>query len=131
MFELFEQLSRHDKFLHEIRSAASYRPIHERGDEGWIGRFADDGGQVIISGDSKMRARKHELIALCTNGLITYFFDRRWGQQDFYVKSAMMLKWWPQISKHMITSDVGRCWEIPFVWNRSAFKDVTPPTDIT
>lgn len=130
MYGAFRGLVGSPSFKHDLCSARDYRPPDERGDVGWVGRFADDGGEIIISGDVAMRANIHERIALSESGMITYFFEPRWGRQNFYIKSAMLLKWWPLIDKHMQLSERGMCWEIPFQWTAADFRDVTPRPDL-
>lgn len=88
-------------------------------------RFAQDGGQVVISGDTRLRSRPHELAAIVECGLIAYCFERRWSDKNFFTKSAMLLHWWPKIREHMKSAPKGTCWEIPFQWNWKDLIDVT------
>jgi hypothetical protein len=112
----------------ELVSAGAYRPSSERGDEGWIPRFAADGGNIVISGDGRMRARRHEAIALSSAKLIVFFFEGSWGKKNIFVKTAMLLNWWPKIIETIGKSEPGQCWEIPFQWNWKEMRDVTPPS---
>lgn len=116
--------------MHEICSAKDYRPTGERGDAGWVVRFAEAGGDVIISGDVMMRSNVHERLALSETGLITYFWNKNWNRKSFFFKSAMLFNWWPRIDKHMQASQRGKCWEIPMQWVDKAFDDVTPRPDL-
>ncbi|WP_417518720.1 hypothetical protein [Minwuia sp.] len=125
MYRLFQSLSGSPRVDHQIVAAKDYRPDGEIGDAGWVSRFASDGGQVVISGDVRMRGRPHELKALQDCGLITVFFHRRWSQQNFFVKSAMLIKWWPQTDEHIRSIGPASCWEIPFSWTGFELKDVT------
>lgn len=130
IFELFEKLSDSPILPHTLKQAGHYRLSGERGDESWILRFARDGGQVILSGDTKIRSRIHELSALSNAGMITYFFGSRWNNLEFFMKSAMLLRWWPEISVHMQQSEKGKCWEIPMLWESGNFVDKTPPSNL-
>ena len=76
--------------------AKDYRPDGEKGDEHWVKRFANDGGQVIISGDTRLHSRLHEVAALVEAAMITYCFERAWSTGNFFTKSAMLLHWWPE-----------------------------------
>jgi hypothetical protein len=115
----------------EIVLAKNYRPDGESGDEHWTRRFAADGGQVIISGDTRMRSRLHELAALVESDLVTYFFQRQWSNASFFTKSAMLLHWWPTVRKHMDTAPKGTCWEIPYQWSWKDLENVSAdPKDI-
>lgn len=110
---------------HEVVSARSFRPINERGDAGWIERFSESGGKVIISGDARIRANLHERAALAQAGLITFFFGGKWSGKNAIVKGAMFLNWWPRIEDYITKSKAGDCWEIPDHWNWRDFRDVS------
>lgn len=126
MVTVFQALAKGGGVLKaEIVTAADYRPKHERGDEHWVRRFASDGGRVVISGDTKMHGRIHELAALVEAGMVTYFFERRWSDMNFYSKSAMLLHWWPNVAKHMENAASGTCWEAPCQWTWKDLADVT------
>jgi len=117
MAMVFQTLAKQIGVLNaEIVLAKSYRPDGEKGDEHWTRRFAADGGQVVISGDTRMRSRVHELAALVESGLVTYFSERKWSTVSFFTKSAMLLHWWKPVRDHMETAQRGTCWEIPFQW---------------
>jgi hypothetical protein len=130
MTRIFVALSQTSEVLTaEIVSVSDYRPITERGDENWLRRFAADGGQIIISGDTRMRARPHELLALSQSGLISYFFERKWSGRNFFTKAAMLMHWWPEVRKQMDTAEKGSCWEIPFPWTYRSLETVTVKPD--
>jgi hypothetical protein len=117
MATVFQTLGKEEGVLKaEVVLAKTYRPHGESGDEHWTRRFAADGGQIIISGDTRMRARLHELAALVESGLVTYFFQRQWSDASFFTKSAMLLHWWKPVRDHMDTAAKGTCWEIPYQW---------------
>jgi hypothetical protein len=117
MAMIFQSLAKAEGVLEaEIAIAKDYRPAGELGDENWTRRFAADGGSVVISGDTKMRSRIHELAALTETGLITYFFERQWSTAHFFTKSAMLLHWWKPVRAHIDTAAKGTCWEIPYQW---------------
>lgn len=122
MAKVFQTLAQEKGVLNaQICIAKDYRPAEERGDEHWVRRFAADYGNVVISGDTRLRSNVHERAALAECGLITYCFERRWSDVRFFTKSAMLLHWWPMIRDHMDTAAKGTCWEIPFVWT---WKDI-------
>jgi hypothetical protein len=130
MFEAFRALAQSDGFRHEIVSAREYRPIDEKGDAGWVVRFATDDGRVVVSGDTAMRRNVMERLALARAGLITFFFEPRWGTKNGYVKAAMLMNWWPKIEDQLATAEPGQCWEIPFQWNWTSLRDVTARPDL-
>jgi len=126
LLKTFQSLALAGQILgHEFVSARDYRPLEERGDENWIERFAHDGGQVIISGDVRIRSLPAERAALAQAGVITFFFEARWGQADGWTKSSMLLKWWPKIEEQIQASKSGDCWEIPFQWNHKPMRNVS------
>lgn len=101
-----------------VVSAREYAlPSDEGDDRPWVERFSEDGGSHIISGDKKMRGRPHELHALADEGMVVFFFAPRWSGRDFFVKSAMLLNWWPKILDVSINAPKGSYCEIPFIWN--------------
>lgn len=109
-------------------SAAGY---NQRGqnDIPWLTRFKKSGGEVLISGDRKMRSNLYERRGVQQLGLITFCFEPRWNDQNFFVKSAMLLKWWPKIQKTIAESRPGDYWEIPFAWNTLDLSKLNIPKD--
>jgi hypothetical protein len=108
----------------EIVSAGDYRPVDERGDDNWIRRFAADGGNVIITGDTRIRARVHERAALAQTGLISYYFGRPWNTVKFEQKTEELIAKFPSIIAHAQRASPGTCWEIRF-GRAVGFKDVS------
>ncbi|MFD0987994.1 PIN-like domain-containing protein [Methyloligella solikamskensis] len=129
LVEAFQAFADRQIIAHEIVHAKQYRPDGEKGDKNWIIRFAEDGGEVVISGDTQMRQKPHERLALSRAGLITIFFEPRWGRANCFVKAAMMLRWWPKIDEHIATASAGSCWEIPYLWNWKPLRDVSARPD--
>lgn len=129
MVSIFRSLAKDEHLPVTIVSARRYRPKSERGDQNWIRRFAKAGGKVIISGDARMRANLHEQTALMQSGMITFFFESKWNECNFYVKSAMLFNWWPRIVEVAGKSNPGDLWEIPHQWNWKDMKNVRPKTD--
>lgn len=66
-------------------------------DSPWIKRFANDGGKVVVSGDTNMRKKPHERLALVDAGLTMIFFHGHWSGWKFCQKSALLMHWWPTI----------------------------------
>jgi hypothetical protein len=74
-----------------------------------------------------MRGNLAEQAALREAGFITFFFEPRWNNQGPFVKSAVLLKWWPVIQETIATAKPGQFFEIPFNWQSSSLVEVTPP----
>jgi hypothetical protein len=112
----------------EIVSARDYPIPKGAGDVPWIQQFAEDNGKIIISGDAKMRGKLHEQQALSQAGLVVFFLARRWNNANYYDKSSMLMRWWPQILKKAATAKTGSFFEIPFDFDTNRpMRDVTPP----
>jgi hypothetical protein len=127
MVRVFQTLSAESHVLGvTVVSASDFKPPGEAGDEHWVRRFAADGGRMLISGDERMRTVPQERAALSTHRIITFFFDSRWNKSNGFVKCAMLLNWWPRIIEIAASSRPGQCWQIPFQWNWTAMRDVTP-----
>jgi hypothetical protein len=113
----------------EIVSARDYPIPKGAGDVPWIQQFAEDDGKIIISGDAKMRGKLHEQQALSQAGLVVFFLARRWNNANYYDKSSMLMRWWPQILKKAAAARAGNFFEIPFDFDTDKpMRDVTPPT---
>jgi hypothetical protein len=126
MAMVFQTLAKEEGVLKaKIVLAKDYTLKDERGDAHWTRRFAADGGQVIISGDTRMRSRLHELAALVESGLVTYMFQRQWSAGSFFSKSAMLLHWWKPARDHMETAAIRTCWEIPYQWTWKELENVS------
>ena len=130
MVKVFQSLAREGLIEHTICSARDYRPLDEHHDHGWIPRFKEDGGQVVIGGDLKMKENTLERLALAQAGMISFYFAGRWCQAKLFVKSAMLLNWWPCIESQMKEASSGECWEIPYQWSWTELRDVSPRPDL-
>lgn len=122
-------LSGEDKMLRaELVSARKYSgSIKATSDVPWVERFKRDGGNVIVSGDARMRSKLHEQKALSDAGFIVFFPARAWNNLKVYNKTAMLIRWWPFILEKARSSAKGRFYEIPISWSAAAFREVTPP----
>ena len=87
-----------------------------RNDAPWVRRFANAGGEVVISGNTKMKIVPHERLALVEEGLVVIFFENVWNNWDFFAKCSLLLHWWPRIIKLLKTAKPGTFWRIPASW---------------
>lgn len=125
MIRVFQTLAKQSSILKcEIHTVKQYTSKPKEGDIPWIVKFKDAGGQVIISGDTKIRSKLHEQKALSEAGFIGFFFTGTWSKKNGFVKGAMLLNWWPKIREYMDTSSPGDLWEIPFQWAWTNLKSV-------
>lgn len=107
-----------------IESAKDYTPrpgepdYVAKSDVPWVQRFAAAGGKVIISGNTRMKAVPHERLALIQAGMVVVFFEGQWSGWRFSQKCALLLHWWPAITKQLKTAKPGSFWHIPCSWDR-------------
>lgn len=121
-------LSGSDRLLRvSIVSARQYAVPSAASDVPWLRRFAARGGNVVVSGDYRMRSRLHEQQALCEAGFIVFFMARAWNQMRCHEKCAMLIRWWPHILEKAQASRPGQFFELRHVWTGSDMRDVTPP----
>lgn len=118
-----------DSPKHQIVSAKLYRPIAERGDENWVRRFARARGNVVVTGDARIRGNLHEQAAFYRAGMITFFFDTDWHRLPMNERAAMLMVWWPAVLKKAEDSQPGDSWEIPCVMKVKEMRFVRPPPE--
>ena len=102
----------------EIRAAAEYTPklndadYLPKNDVPWLKRFADDGGKVVISGDTNMKHRAHERLG----GFIVIFFEPQWSKWKFWRKCALLINWWPVIAAKIRRARKASFYHVPCNW---------------
>ena len=101
--------------------------VKAKSDVPWLQRFSDDGGEVIISGDARMRGKLLEQKALSDAGFIVFFPARQWNQLPVHAKAAMLIRCWPLILEYTQRSAKGKFYELPMSWNPTQMREVTPP----
>ena len=106
-----------------IESAKDYTPkatdpdYLRKNDEPWIRRFSQAGGNVIISGNTKMMSEPHERLALVETGMVVIFFENRWNNLRFFPKCAILLHWWPKVIHTAKRAEPPSFWRIPSNWD--------------
>lgn len=113
-----------------IYSARRYAVPRAQSDVPWLEKFARSGGQVVISGDARMRGKLHEQRALSAAGFIVFFLARQWNQMKSHDKCAMLIRWWPIILVKMSEAKPGQFFEIPHSWSDVEMREVTPPAHL-
>jgi hypothetical protein len=112
-----------------VVSAKKYRAITEHNDENWVRRFARAHGNVVITGDARIRGNLHEQAAFFQADMITFFFDAAWNGYNLHNKAAMLMTWWPAIIEKAKTSRPGDSWEMPSHWTIKEMRFVRPPEE--
>jgi hypothetical protein len=108
-----------------FEKAADYAPkigekdYIKKGDVPWLDRFSEAGGHAVISGDTKMRERVHERLALYQHGFVVIFFEAQWGTWNFFRKTALMLHWWEPICDKIKRGERATFWAVPAAWPAS------------
>lgn len=112
-----------------VVSARKYRAIDEHDDENWVRRFAKARGNVVVTGDARIRSNLHEQAAFFQADMITFFFDAAWNGFTLHNKAAMLMTWWPAIIEKARASRLGDSWEMPFNWTVKEMRFVRPPEE--
>lgn len=119
-----------------IEMAKDYAPAptdHDfirRNDAPWVKRFAAAGGEVIISGDKRMRSDPAERTALVQAKQVVFFFDPAWNNLEFCDKCAMLLHWWPTVLETAGAAPKPSFWRIPATWRSEAGIVQLPHSDL-
>jgi PIN like domain len=106
----------------EIKAAADYTPqpgdddYRPNNDVPWLKRFADAGGNVVISGDTNMKSRAHERLALIEGGFVVIFFEPQWSNWKFWRKCALLIHWWPVIAAKIRRAKKASFYHVPCNW---------------
>jgi len=87
-----------------------------KNDVPWLDRFGAAGGHAVISGDTKMRHRVHERLALYQHGFVVIFFEPQWGSWTFFRKTALMVHWWEAICDRIKRAERATFWAVPSAW---------------
>jgi hypothetical protein len=88
----------------------------------WIRKFANDNGDVIVSGDFQILQHWPDLIAYIESGLISFFPPSGFGRLKGYGQAALIMRWWPAIIEKAKVSQRGDCWRIPWTWTPDVTK---------
>ncbi len=76
-------------------------------------------GWYVISVDKFMKSRGQEREALRRAGHTVYVLDSQWASHSFWLKSARMILWWPQVLEHARFTQ-GGVYRVP--WRHSSGK---------
>ncbi len=94
--------------------------IHDVGDVGdddvhWITKFADDGGDAILSADRDFFTLEPQVNAVFDTGLKLIHLPPKWGQARGYLQAAHILQWWRRIEAGIEQMKPRECYRPP--WN--------------
>jgi hypothetical protein len=83
-------------------------------DVDWIHRLAEEGGWVIVSGDSRIRKRPREREIFFAARLTTFFLAPGWINARFWEQSQLLVRWWPRIIEQSALVEQGAVFEVPY-----------------
>lgn len=100
-------------------------------DEIWIESFRRFGGHVIISGDPNIGKRPHQIVAVKSNNIVSFFIQKQWSRKDLVFKAAHLIHWWPRIQDQYFKSSPRDAWWVPATLGaKSGFKKIELPKDV-
>lgn len=80
--------------------------IHDVDDTGgedtyWVTKFANSGGEAILSGDKDFLKLEPQINAIFDTGLRVIHLPPKWGNAKGYLQAAHLLQWWLRIEKKL------------------------------
>lgn len=85
------------------------------GDVHWITKFAEDGGDVILTADTDFCNRPHQVVAIQKTGLKIVHLPSRWANARADLQAAHILLWWRRIEVKLKAMAKRECYRPP--WN--------------
>ena len=85
------------------------------GDVHWITRFAQEGGQAILSGDKDFLRSPPQVDAVNRLGLRVIHMPGRWCNARGHMQTSHLLMWWPRIERKLAEMAPRDCYSPP--WN--------------
>ena len=82
-------------------------------DQIWVRRFAEAGGEAIVSGDFAMTKRAAEIVAIAETGLRLIVLDQAWPRAPKHWQIAYLFFWWPAIEKSLEECKPRQCLKVP------------------
>ncbi|MGM0583380.1 MAG: hypothetical protein ACQEUZ_01850 [Pseudomonadota bacterium] len=86
-------------------------------DEHWITKFAQEGGDAILSADRDFLNLAPQVNAVFETGLRVIHLPHNWGQAKGYLQAAHILQWWPRIEEVLKAMKARECFRPD--WNMS------------
>jgi hypothetical protein len=71
----------------------------------------------------------HERLALLQEGMIVFFFEKRWNGWRFFTKCALLLLWFPMVATRLRKAKPKTFWRIPSIWDQDARLRSIPTDD--
>ena len=106
-----------DIALDRVWEISSVHDVGHVGDDDvhWITKFADDGGDAILSADRDFFTLEPQVNAVFDTGLKLIHLPPKWGQARGYLQAAHILQWWRRIEARIEQMEPRECYRPP--WN--------------
>lgn len=108
MNHLQKLLNENHTFVHATEKFKPGTPDHE-----WLETLRAEGNWAILSKD-KFDKGAPEKIVFRSSGLTVINLDKKWSKKKGWVIALQLLKWWPDLSKILISSQNAYWYEVPF-----------------
>lgn len=76
----------------------------------WITRFANDGGDAILSADRDFLKLEPQVNAVFDTGLRVIHLPPKWGQAKGPLQAAHLLQWWSRIERAIESMQPRECY---------------------
>jgi len=89
----------------------SVRSVGDAGtsDVHWITRFANDGGEAILTADKDFISLEAQVNAVFATGIKVILLPKRWGSERGTMQAAHILQWWERIEAIILTMKQREC----------------------
>jgi len=105
--------------------------VNEAGDGGkpdqhWLHRFADAGGQAILTADVDFPTRPHQVAAVYNTGIKIILLPSKWAQARGFLQASHILLWWPRMEAKLKDMKPRECYRPDWTINDAtgAFKKI-------
>lgn len=121
----------HAKGMRGFAELQSHEIVHLRerftedtADAVWIRELGNEGGWIVISGDTRIARGTAEKAAWYESGLTIFFFAPPWATDKFWVQSAALVAWWDAINRQARKTPSGRGFLLPKLGRE--FREIYP-----
>ncbi len=76
----------------------------------WITRFAEEGGDAILTADKDFVKRDAQVATVFNTGIKVILLPKRWGQMNRRLQAAHILKWWEKIEQTITEMGQRECY---------------------
>ena len=96
--------------------------VKEVGDQGksdvhWITKFAQEGGDAILSADKDFLKTPPQVMAVSQTGMKVIYLPPQWQNAEGRLQASHILLWWKRIEQAVADMKLRECYKPP--WNIS------------